>query len=138
MTTDNIKLAVECGASSGVRTHLNTNSDSIVFVPKDLNELITRVRSEECEKLLNRAIEVKNIIAKKYQDRIDSGTSDMTSNSDWMRLEGAVSVVESLKTTEWSKTKSEEQAKIAKLEQELCDMTFAYRACSHLLDKINK
>jgi hypothetical protein len=77
MTTDNIKLAVECGASSGVRTHLNTNSDSIVFVPKDLNELITRVREEQ-------------------------------------------------------------QAKIAKLEQELCDMTFAYNACSHLLDKINK
>jgi hypothetical protein len=30
------------------------------------------------------------------------------------------------------------KATIAKLEQELCDMTFAYNACSYLLDKINK
>jgi hypothetical protein len=36
------------------------------------------------------------------------------------------------------KIKEDEQAKIAKLKQELCDMTFAYNACSHLLDKINK
>jgi hypothetical protein len=33
---------------------------------------------------------------------------------------------------------AKEKQKIAKLEQELCDMTFAYNACSYLLDKINK
>jgi hypothetical protein len=78
MTTDNIKLAVECGAIDGMQyIPWMIEGDALIFDCLQLDNLISRVRSED-------------------------------------------------------------QAKIAKLEQELCDMTFAYNACSYLLDKMNK
>ena len=36
-------------------------------------------------------------IANLYQRKIDDDTSDMTSNSDWVRLKGAVSVVQAIR-----------------------------------------
>jgi uncharacterized membrane-anchored protein len=75
MTTDNIKLAVECGAM--VHEMESPFENTYLFLKSEIDYLINRVREED-------------------------------------------------------------KQKIAKLEQELCDMTFAYNACSHLLDKINK
>jgi len=87
---DIIKLAEECWKDSIV--------DIYDFYPSNLELFAQKIREAEHERCVAEAKRVKDIIAVKYQERLDSGTSDMTSNSDWMRLEGAVSVVEAIRS----------------------------------------
>lgn len=49
------------------------------------------------DKLIAIADEERKHIAARYQQRIDDDCSDMTSNSDWMRLEGAVAIILAMK-----------------------------------------
>lgn len=71
-----------------------------VRLPPGIKTIADEIIRVERERLVAEAQRVKDMIATKYQERIDTGTSDMTSNSDWMRLEGAVRVVEAIRRLE--------------------------------------
>lgn len=54
-------------------------------------------RRDLLDKVITIADNVRLRLSDQYQDRLDTRTTIMTGNTDWMRLEGAVRVVESLR-----------------------------------------
>lgn len=64
-----------------------------------LQSAIAKARGEEREQLLASAVDVRLRFAKTYQENINAGCSPMSGNLDWIRLEGAVSVIQALQRT---------------------------------------